>query len=71
MKTILTLIAAGSLTAALAVAQQQPHYKVIDLGALGGAYSIGFGINNAGDVAGQAATAAQTDGFAATAFLYY
>jgi probable HAF family extracellular repeat protein len=70
MKTILTLIAAGSFTAGLAAAQHQPHYTVIDLGALGGAYSTGFGINNAGDVAGQAATSAQTDGFAATAFLW-
>jgi probable HAF family extracellular repeat protein len=70
MKTILTLIAAGGLIAAPAMAQQQPQYKVIDLGALGGTYSTGFGINNAGDVAGQAATSAQTDGFASTAFLW-
>src|SRR4051812_13296010 len=69
MKTILTSIAAGALLATLAVAQQKT-YKVIDLGALGGAYSVGFGINDKGEVAGQAATAAQTDGFAATAFLW-
>ena len=70
MKTILTSIAAGSLLAALAVAQPQPRYTVIDLGAQGGAYSFGFGINTAGDVAGAAATPAQTDGFAATAALW-
>ena len=45
-------------------------YTVIDLGTLGGTYSFGFGINSAGDVAGAAATPAQTDGFAATAFLW-
>ena len=70
MKTILTSVAAGCLLAVLAAAQPQRRYTVIDLGALGGKYSFGFGINNAGDVAGQAATSAQTDGFAATAFLW-
>jgi uncharacterized membrane protein len=70
MRTILTSIAAGSWLAALAAAQPQPRYTVIDLGTLGGTYSIGFGINNAGDVAGAAATPAQTDGFAATAVLW-
>ena len=70
MKTILTSIAAGILLAALAGGQQQPRYRVIDLGTLGGTYSVGFGINNAGDVTGQAATSAQTDGFAATAFVW-
>jgi len=70
MKTIVTSIAAGSLLAALAAAQPQPSYTVIDLGTLGGTYSFGFGINNAGDVAGAAATPAQKDGFAATAFLW-
>ena len=70
MKTILTSIAAGSLLAALAAAQPEARYRVIDLGTLGGTYSFGFGINNAGDVAGAAATPAQTDGFAATAALW-
>src|ERR1019366_328688 len=70
MKTILTSIAAGILLAALAGGQQQPRYRVIDLGTLGGTYSVGFGINNNGDVAGQAATPAQTNGFDATAFVW-
>ncbi len=43
---------------------------MIDLGTLGGTYSFGFGINNAGQVAGATATPAQTDGFAATASLW-
>ena len=70
MKTILSSIAAASVLAALATAQPQPRYTIIDLGTLGGTYSTGFGINNTGDVAGQAATPAQTDGFAATAFVW-
>jgi len=70
MKTILISIAAGSLLAALAAAQPRPRYNVIDLGTLGGTYSFGFGVNNAGEVAGAAATPAQVDGFAATAFVW-
>src|SRR5690349_17977992 len=70
MKTILTSIVSGSLLAALAAAQPQPRYRVIDLGTLGGAYSSGVGINNAGDVAGAAATEVQMDGFSATAVLW-
>jgi probable HAF family extracellular repeat protein len=70
MKTILTSIAAGSLLAALAAAQPQLRYTVIDLGTLGGTYSFGFGINNAGEVAGGAATPAQTDFVSTTAFLW-
>jgi hypothetical protein len=61
MKTILTSITVGSLLVAAAAAQPQPRYRVIDLG---GPYSFGFGINNAGDVAGAAPTKAQTDGAA-------
>jgi len=68
MQKILISIAAGSLLTALAAAQ--PRYTVIDLGTLGGKYSFGFGLNNAGEVAGAAATSAQTDGFAATAFVW-
>jgi probable HAF family extracellular repeat protein len=57
MKSIVTLIpaaiAASSLLAALGIAQQQPSYTVIDLGAFpGSSSSAGFGINNAGWVAG-------------------
>ena len=70
MKKFLTSIVAATLLAALATAQPQRRYTVIDLGTLGGTYSFGFGINIAGDVTGAAATPAQTDGFAATAVLW-
>jgi hypothetical protein len=42
MKTILTLMAAGSLLATLATAQT-PRYTVTDLGALGGTNGSGNG----------------------------
>ena len=61
-------------------AQQQPatqerkpkrvRYTVTDLGTLGGTYSFAFGVNNAGRVAGGAATPAQTDFVSTTAFLW-
>jgi len=35
MKSILTLAAAGSMFASLAIAQQIPHYTVTDLGTRG------------------------------------
>lgn len=70
MKTILISIAAGSLLAAFATAQT-PRYTITDLGTLGGAYSYGFGINNAGEVSGGAATATQSGGLSQTAFLWY
>jgi probable HAF family extracellular repeat protein len=76
MKSILTLIAAGSLLAALATAQPQPsrpqpRYTVTDLGTLGGEYSYAYGINNAGVVSGGAATPAQTNYLAQTGFVWY
>lgn len=46
-------------------------YNVTDLGTLGGAYSYAYALNNAGGVAGGAATPTQTDGIATTAFLWY
>jgi probable HAF family extracellular repeat protein len=51
MKSILTLMAAGSLLAVLATAQT-PRYTVTDLGTLGGTSSTAYGINYAGRVAG-------------------
>ena len=71
MKTIVTLIGAGSLLAALACAQPAPRYTITDLGTLpGGTYSYSYGMNSAGWVAGGAATATQTGGVSQTAFLW-
>jgi hypothetical protein len=60
--TVLARITGTALLAVLAlpaqiIAQEEhehkrehfPHYRVIDLGTLGGTYSFAFGINNAGD----------------------
>ena len=60
-----------TMTFALGAQAQGPHYAVTDLGALGGGYSYAYGINNAGVVAGGAATANQTDGYSQTAALWY
>src|SRR5260370_35801342 len=81
--TVLTRIAGTALLGVLAMpaqitAQQEqehkrerlPHYRVTDLGTLGGTYSYAFGMNNAGEVAGGAATASQVGGLAQTAFLW-
>jgi probable HAF family extracellular repeat protein len=53
MKPILTSMAAGSLLAALAIAQT-PRYTVTDLGTLGGTSGSANGINYEGRVAGAA-----------------
>ena len=60
-----------TITVALGAQAEGPRYAVTDLGALGGTYSFGYGINNAGVVAGGAATASQTDGLSETAVLWY
>jgi probable HAF family extracellular repeat protein len=81
--TIFTRITRTALLAVLALpaqimAQREqghnrerfPHYKITDLGTLGGTYSYAYGMNNAGEVAGGAATASQVGGLAQTAFLW-
>jgi probable HAF family extracellular repeat protein len=50
--------------------QEPARYTVTDLGTLGGTYSYGYGINNAGVVSGGTATQAETDGISQTAFLW-
>src|ERR1700693_5203290 len=67
---LLTLVAVSLALPAAAQAPNSLHYTVTDLGALGGTYSYGYGINNAGVVSGGAATQAQTDGVSQTAFLW-
>ena len=58
MKTIFTSIAAGSLLAALAMAQPQPRYAVTDLGTLpGGTSSLAYFVSDNGFASGQAAAA--------------
>lgn len=60
-----------TMAIALVAQAEGPQYKVTDLGALGGTYSFAYGINNAGVIAGGAATTSQTDGFSQTAVLWY
>jgi uncharacterized membrane protein len=60
-----------TMTVALGAQAEGPRYAVTDIGALGGTYSFAYGINNAGVVAGGAATASQTDGLSQTAVLWY
>src|SRR5271166_1945444 len=52
MKTIVTLIATSILLTTLAIAQQPPHYAVVDLGTLGGTFSLAYGINDRGQIDG-------------------
>ena len=58
MKSIVTLMAAASLLAAVALAQPPRHYTVTDLGTLpGGKFSQAFVVINNGSVAGLATVA--------------
>src|SRR5450432_1059234 len=57
MKSIVTWIAAGSLLAALAIAQPSPRYKVTDLGPVGGPPGSPYFITNNGLAGGAAASA--------------
>src|SRR5512142_1439287 len=75
--TLRTLTSRVALLAFLAMpmwmaAQAQPaRYTVTDLGTLGGPYSFGYGLNNAGIVSGGAATPNQQDFVSQTGFLWF
>jgi len=64
------LVAFLSIPSILAAQGASARYAVTDLGTLGGSYSFAYGLNNAGVVAGGAATASQTDFFSQTGFLW-
>jgi probable HAF family extracellular repeat protein len=66
MKSTLTLIAASSLLAAVAIAQPRPGYTITDLGAVGGTPGEPYIVTNNGLVAGSAAS-----GVALHAVLWY
>jgi probable HAF family extracellular repeat protein len=73
--TAITLFAAlATPVRIVAQGQQQAEhvqgYTVTGLGTLGGTYSYAYGLNNAGVVAGGAATPTQTNGLAQTAFVW-
>ena len=78
MRTIKSAYAIVVFAALTAQAQQgarddtplPPRYKVIDLRTLGGTYSYAYGLNNAGVVAGGAATTSQVGGLFQTALLW-
>ena len=62
---------AATLATAYAQGPKPALYSVTDLGTLGGTYSYSYTINNAGAIAGGAATPEQMDGIATTAFVWY
>jgi probable HAF family extracellular repeat protein len=66
----ITLLAIAVGSVAHAQAPKLPHYTITDLGTLGGTYSYSYGINEAGEVSGGAATASETDGLAEKGFLW-
>jgi probable HAF family extracellular repeat protein len=59
LSLVLSLVTATTMPVALNAQSsnsQPPHYKIVDLGTLGGSFSIPFDISNSGRVAGAATT---------------
>jgi probable HAF family extracellular repeat protein len=71
MRVSIWLSLAATLANAYAQGPKPAQYSVTDLGTLGGSYSYAYTINNAGAIAGGAATPDQVDGIATTAFVWY
>jgi probable HAF family extracellular repeat protein len=64
------LLAGISVCGLLAQSGRPAEYTVTDVGTFGGTYSFPYGLNDAGAVAGGAATAAQVDFLSQTAFVW-
>lgn len=71
MRVPVWLSMSAGLVAASPQAPKPAQYSVTDLGTLGGTYSYSYAINNAGAIAGGAATPEQVDGIGQTAFIWY
>ncbi len=71
MRLPIWLAMTATLATAFAEGPRSAMYSVRDVGTLGGTYSYAYTINNAGAIAGGAATPNQVDGIATTAFVWY
>ena len=69
--SLLAVLAFMAMPLSLAAQAQPARYTVTDLGTLGGPYSFGYGLNNAGIVSGGAATPNQQDFVSQTGFLWF
>jgi probable HAF family extracellular repeat protein len=67
---MLVLLALLAIPVCLSAQNQPARYVVTDLGTLGGNYSFGYGLSDAGAVAGGAATPNQVDFLSQTGFVW-
>ena len=63
LATALLLSMLAPVSSSVLAAPAVAHWTVTDLGTLGGAYSYGYGINNAGQVTGNASTGSNSHAF--------
>jgi len=68
--SLLALLALFAMPVCLTAQNQPARYVITDLGTLGGSYSFGYGLSDAGAVAGGAATPSQTDFVSQTGFVW-
>jgi probable HAF family extracellular repeat protein len=68
--SMLALLALFAMPVCLTAQNQPARYVITDLGTLGGTYSFGYGLSDAGAVAGGAATPTQGDFVSQTGFVW-